>query len=201
MAALQAQNGLACVALELLILTAARTSEVIGASWAEFDLDRALWTIPAERMKAAKAHVIPLPGRAGEILRQLEKAKLGEYVFPGPKAGEPLSTAAMAAVIKRMHAKRLQDDGRGWIEAEAAGRPVVPHGFRSSFRDWAGETTSFPREVIEAAMAHRLKDKAEAAYARGTMPERRRKLMEAWAAYCANARHNVANVIPMKPAR
>ena len=183
-ALLKVQKGVAAVALEFLILTATRTGEVIGATWDEIDLNKRLWTIPKERMKADKEHLIPLSPRAVEIIKDLAKAKLGGYVFPGGKLDQPLSNAAMLALLKRM--------GRA---------DITSHGFRSTFRDWAGEQTSFAREVIEAAMSHQLKDKAEAAYARGTMPERRRKLMEAWAQYCGTLKTNADNVIPIMSAR
>jgi len=169
MAELQTHQGTAALALEFTILTAARTSEVIAARWEEFDLEKKLWTVPAERMKAGKEHTVPLPKRALEILKDLEQIKAGPYVFPGGKAGAPLSNMAMSATLKRM--------GR---------TDITVHGFRSSFRDWAGEQTNFPREIIEHALAHQLKDKAEAAYSRSTMPEKRRKLMTAWAEFCAS---------------
>lgn len=163
---LQAQPGVAPRALEFTILTATRTNEVIGATWGEIDLNECVWTIPAERMKAKKEHRIPLTDRAVEILRDMEKIKESEFVFPGWKAKSGLSNMAMLVLLKRMS------------------RPdLTVHGFRSTFRDWAGETTHHPREVIEHAMAHQLADKAEAAYARGTLFEKRRKLMEDWDAF------------------
>jgi integrase len=168
MTALQAQEGIGAMALEFTILTAARTGEVIGAEWEEIDLDAALWTIPAGRMKAKKEHVVPLSPRTIEILKPLQLARTSDFVFPGGKAGKALSNMAMAELLKRMERT-----------------DITVHGFRSSFRDWAGETTSFPREVIEHALAHRLADKAEAAYQRGTLLDKRRKLMAAWAEYCA----------------
>ena len=182
MEALRAQQGIAGRALEFLVLTAARTEGVIGAHWDEIDLRAGLWTIPAERMKAKKAHTIPLSGRALVIAKELSKTKISDFVSPNPN-GKPLSNAAMAAVVKRMNANRVGAGAARWVDS-VSGDPIVPHGFRSTFRDWAGEQTNYAREVIEAGMAHQLKDKAEAAHARGNMPERRRKLMEAWARYC-----------------
>jgi integrase len=181
MTALHAQEGIGAMALEFAILAAARTGEVIGAKWKEFDLDSALWTIPAARMKANKEHVVPLSPRAIEILTALQKARTNDFVFPGGKAGKPLSNMAMAELLKRM--ERLD---------------ITVHGFRSTFRDWAGETTSFPREVIEHALAHQLKDKAEAAYQRGTLLDKRRKLMAAWAQYCATSKTTGAKVLNMR---
>ena len=168
MAALHGQNGFAALALEFTILTAARTGEIIAARWDELDKDKLTWTIPADRMKAGKEHTIPLSARASEIVKGLWKTRRGDFIFPGAKTDASLSNMAMHANLKRM--------GR---------TDITVHGFRSTFRDWAGEQTNFPREIIEHALAHQLKDKAEAAYSRSTMPEKRRKLMEAWASYCS----------------
>lgn len=168
-AALRSQHGVAARAFELAILTAARTGEIVAARWIEIDLDAELWTIPPERMKAGKEHRIPLSRRAVAILKEAEALKEeGGFIFPGMRRGEHLSNGAFRAVLKRMN--RLD---------------ITAHGFRSTFRDWAGEETAFPREVIEHALAHRLKDKAEAAYARGDLLNKRRRLMEAWAERCA----------------
>lgn len=167
MAELRAQSGTGALALEFTILTAARTTEVIAARWEEVDFEKKLWTVPAERMKAGKEHVVPLSRRAVKLLKELQEIKTGPFVFPGGKVEAPLSNMAMNATLKRMNRT-----------------DITVHGFRSTFRDWAGEQTTFPRELIEHALAHQLKDKAEAAYARSTMPEKRRKLMEAWAEYC-----------------
>ena len=165
---LRARKGTASIALEFAILTAARSGEVRGATWQEFDLKKREWIIPAERMKARKEHRVPLSDRAVEILTSIPKGQRDEIVFKAARGGM-LSDATLGAVLKRM------------------GVYKTVHGFRSSFRDWSGETTAFPREVIEHALAHRLKDKAEAAYARGTLMEKRRKLMAAWAEYCERA--------------
>ncbi len=166
---LRAMPGSAALATELIILTACRTSEALNATWAEFDLDGALWTIPAERMKSAKEHVVPLSAAALVVLQQA-RAESNDFVFAGGK-GAALSNMACLAVLKRM--------GRA---------DLTVHGFRSTFRDWAGETTAHPREVIEHALAHLLKDKAEAAYQRGTLLEKRRALMSDWAVYCGTVR-------------
>jgi integrase len=168
MAALHGQNGIAALALEFTILTAARTGEVIGATWEELDQEKMIWTVPADRMKASKEHTVPLSPRAFEIVKELSQAKRSHYIFPGGKPEAPLSNMAMNASLKRMERTN-----------------ITVHGFRSTFRDWAGEQTNFPREIIEHALAHQLKDKAEAAYSRSTMPEKRRKLMDTWAQYCA----------------
>ena len=172
MAAVKSQEGTAARALEFLILTATRTGETIGATWAEIDLEAKVWAIPAERMKASKEHRVPLPNRAVEILRQMKDAGFtGEHVFPGQRPKRPLSNMALLALLKRMK------------------RPdLTAHGFRSSFRDWAAERTNFPREVAEMALAHIVSDKVEAAYRRGDLFEKRRRMMEAWAIHCATAR-------------
>jgi integrase len=168
-ARLRSTRGLSALALEFTILTAARTSEVLGARWGEFDLAAKVWTVPANRMKAAKEHRVPLPERALAILEAVaklrEKAQSAEFVFPGTKGDRGLSTMALEMVLRRLEAT------------------CTVHGFRSSFRDWCGEETSFPRDVAEAALAHSIKDKAEAAYRRGDALEKRRALMAAWASY------------------
>ena len=173
-AALRRLDGIAARGLELLILTATRTSEVIGATWGEFDLDARLWIIPPERMKASKEHRVPLSDRALEVLRELEAHRVDlpnhpQWILPGPNPKKSLSNNAFLSTLrKRLHRA-----------------DVTAHGFRSTFRDWAGEETAFPREVIEHAMAHQLKDKAEAAYQRGDLLRKRAKLMQAWADRCA----------------
>ncbi len=165
MAALARREGVAARALAFAILTAARSGEVRGLAWAEVDLETAVWTVPAARIKAGKEHRVPLTPAALALLPTLGEP--GALVFPSPaKVGSPLSDMTLAAVLKRMG----RDD-------------LTVHGFRSTFRDWAGEATAHPREVIEAALAHRLKDRAEAAYARGDLFAKRRRLMEDWAAY------------------
>ena len=169
LSALRGQIGVGSQALCFAILTACRTGEVIGARWCEIDFHDNVWTIPAERMKAGKEHRVPLSAAALEILaamKQFAQEGGGDFVFPGAKNGAPLSNMAMLAVLKRM---RRTD--------------ITAHGFRSTFRDWAGQETHHPREVIEHALAHQLKSKTEAAYARGDLLRKRRALMEDWAAY------------------
>lgn len=166
MTELHRSNGMAARALAFTILTAARSGEVRGARWQEIDLDNGLWIIPAERMKAGKEHRIPLSDRACQILRHTPRLAGSDFIFSNGN-GASLSDAAMTAVLRRM----------GKTE-------ITVHGFRSTFRDWAAETTSYPREVIEHALAHQLKDKAEAAYQRGDLLVKRARLMDAWANYC-----------------
>lgn len=163
---LREQLGIAARALEFTILTAGRTGEVIGAPWDEIDLDARTWTVPGERMKGGRPHRVPLCERALAILREAKEAN-GDFVFPGRK-GDALSNMACLKVLERM----ARDD-------------LTVHGFRSTFRDWAGEETSFPRDVIEMALAHRVAGKTEEAYWRGDLFEKRRRLMEAWAQYLA----------------
>ena len=153
-------------AFEFLILTATRSSEVLRARWDEIDLEAKTWTIPADRMKAKTEHCVPLAPRSVETLEKAQEISNGEYVFPGRMPNRPLSTMAFNMALRRMNRT-----------------DCVPHGFRSSFRDWAAERTNFPREVCEAALAHTLTDKTEAAYNRTTLFERRRELMTTWAAF------------------
>ena len=176
MAQLREIDTAAARALEFLILTAARTGEVLGARWPEIDLGSKVWAIPADRMKAGRGHRIPLCGRAVEILEKLAQSKISEFIFPGRRIGKPLSHVAMAKVIARMGVKE-----------------ATVHGFRSAFRDWAGNETHFAREVAEAALAHVVGDAAEQAYRRSDALEKRRELMESWAHYCRP--ENANNVI------
>jgi integrase len=169
---LREQDTTSALALEFLILTATRTAEVIGATWSEVDLDAAVWTIPAGRMKAKKEHRVPLSKPAPTILKRLHKHRTGEFVFMGAKPGKPLSNMALLTLLERM--------GRS---------DLTVHGFRSTFRDWCAECTHFPREVAEHALAHSLPDKVEAAYRRGDLFEKRRRLMAAWALYCGTIEH------------
>jgi integrase len=163
---LRQREGISAKALEFLILTAARTGEVMGARWSEIDLAAKVWTIGAERMKARKEHKVPLSDRAVKILQSLPREDGNPYLFIGGKKGAPLSNMAMLELMKGM-------------------RPgYVPHGFRSTFRDWAAERTNYPNHVIEMALAHKIGDKVEAAYRRGDLFDKRRKLMDAWSQYC-----------------
>ena len=166
MTALRHQQGIAARALEFAILTAARSGEIRGATWSEIDLEAGIWTIPAARMKAGKEHRVPLSNPALTLITTLPRLVDSPYLFPSPRS-QALSDMALTAVLKRMGQKGL-----------------TQHGFRSTFRDWAGETTAYPREVIEHALAHQLKDKAEAAYQRGDLLTKRTCLMQDWGQYC-----------------
>jgi integrase len=162
---LQSQKGIAAKCLEFTILTAARTGESIGATWDEIDLVAKTWTIPAARMKASREHRVPLSNDALTILNDMAATRLNDYVFPGGKKG--LSNMAMLSVLKRMN---ITD--------------ITVHGFRSTFRDWAAESTNFTGEVVEMALAHAIKNQTEAAYRRGDLLEKRSQLMKEWAQYC-----------------
>jgi integrase len=175
---LRESDSLAAQALELAILTAARSGEVLEARWSEIDLDKQVWTLPKHRTKAGRAHRVPLSARAAAILRQLAEIRTGDFVFPGQRKNRPLSNMAMNMALRRMEADT-----------------ITVHGFRSSFRDWAGNETSYPRDLIETALAHVIGDKAEQAYRRSDALEKRRKLMEAWANYCEPGSRG--NIIPL----
>jgi len=166
MAALGERDAVAALALRFTILTAARSGEVLGARWSEIDRTTKTWVVPAERMKAGREHRVPLTDRACEILDALQAVRSGDYVFPGQPQGRPLSSMAMEMLLRRM-------------KVESA----TVHGFRSSFRDWAGEATAFPREIAESALAHTVGDATERAYRRGDALEKRRLLMDAWARF------------------
>jgi integrase len=184
MAALDKREGIASQALRFVILTAARTGEVRGMRWREVDLDAKVWSVPGDRMKAGKLHRVALSPAALAVLAEFRPLmkQSGDLVFPGGRQGKPLSDMALSEVVRRMNEGGEEDAPPRWRDAE--GRAVVPHGFRSSFRDWAGETRPEGREVVEAALAHTIKDKAEAAYARSDLLEKRRPLMDAWAEQC-----------------
>jgi integrase len=187
MAELRQREGAAARALEWTILCAARTSETVGAVRSEIDPKDNLWTVPKERMKGKKGkrkrdHVVPLARHALAILDGLTSDS--EYLFAGGKRGEPLSNAAMAAVIDRMNEDRVKAGLPKWVDPQQRNREIVPHGFRSTFKDWCSEVTSFPNEMSEMALSHTLPDKVEAAYRRGDMREKRRKLMAAWSSFC-----------------
>ena len=175
---LRGKDAMAARGLEFLILTAARSGEVLGATWAEMDLEKSIWTIPAKRMKAGKEHRVPLSPRALAIAKALHETRISEFVFPGQKKDKPLSGMALEMQLRRMKADAF-----------------TVHGFRSAFRDWAGDCTSFPRDLAEQALAHRVGDATELAYRRADALEKRRKLMTSWEQYCASSKGG--NVVPM----
>lgn len=175
---LRGRSATAARALEFAILTVARTGEVLGANWSEIDLKKKVWTVPAVRMKAGREHRVPLSARAIEIIEEMAQLGTEGFVFPGPQPSTPLSSMAMSMLLRRMKAD------------------VTVHGFRSTFRDWASEVTSFPHEVCEIALAHTIANKAEAAYRRGDLFEKRRRLMNAWAGFCGADK--TAKVVPIR---
>lgn len=180
MAELRHREGVAARAVEFCILTAARSGETRGARWSEIDLDAAVWTVPAERMKAGREHRVPLSTAAVELLKAMPD--VGEHIFPGQRGDAPLSDMSLTAVLRRMDRS-----------------DITVHGFRSTFRDWCAESVanSFPREVCEHALAHSLPDKVEAAYRRGDLIEKRKVLMQVWADYCAKPAVS-ASVAPIR---
>jgi integrase len=163
---LRAMEGTSAAALEFLILTVARTGEVIGAPWSEINLENRVWVVPAARMKSGREHRVPLSSAAIAVLNRMPDLK-DDYVFTGQRPGGPLSTMALLMTLGRMNCG-----------------DITAHGFRSTFRDWAAECTNFSREVVEMALAHVIEDKTEAAYRRGDLFDKRRRLMDAWAEYC-----------------
>jgi integrase len=178
LAELRQQGGVAARALEFGILTCARTGEILGARWDEINLPDRLWVVPATRMKAAKEHRVPLSELATTIIEEMQAIRSGDFVFPGGKAGRPLSDMSFLMLLRRM--------GRGDLTA---------HGFRSTFSDWCAEQTNTPSEVREMALAHAVGDKVEAAYRRGDLFEKRRQLAEAWANFAIAApRDNVISI-------
>jgi integrase len=185
MAALREREGMASKCLQFLILTAARSGEARGATWSEFDLDAAVWEVPASRMKARRPHRVPLSKPALDLLQSLPRIEGEPYVFPAPRGG-CLSDMSLCVLLRRM-----QGDPPQWVDK--AGVPIVTHGFRATFRTWCEEQTSYPRSVTEAALAHVNADRVEAAYQRSDLFERRRALMEDWGAYCT--RREASNVV------
>lgn len=181
MTALRGVDGMGARALEFAVLTAARSGEVRGATWAEIDLKARVWTVPGSRMKAGREHRVPLSTQAVALLEALPRIEGVDLVFPAPRNG-PLSDMTLTAVLRRMKVA------------------AVPHGFRSTFRDWAAERTNYPRDAAEMALAHAIGDKVEAAYRRGDLFEKRRRMMADWATFCDQA-HSGAGVIPIRGSR
>jgi integrase len=179
---LRSRGGMAALALEFAILTAARTGEVLGAKWTEIDIDQSVWTVPAVRMKGRREHRVPLsPAALGVFERARRVGEGSAFLFPNTLQDRPLSNMAMLKMLERM------------------GRPeLTVHGFRSTFRDWVAEQTAFPAEVAEMALAHAVGDKVEAAYRRGDLFQKRRQLMDAWADYCAHPAPAGVGVVPMR---
>jgi integrase len=200
--ALSKLDGMGAAALRFAILTAARTGEVRGMTWREVDMEAGLWTVPSGRMKARRTHRVPLSAGALEVLRAVRPVmpRADHLVFSGGD-NVMLSDMTVSAVLRRMNEPAEGDDPQTpprWRDHE--GRAIVPHGFRSTFRDWAGETREEGREVVEQALAHTVKDKVEAAYARSDLLEKRRPLMAAWGTWCLQPT-DIAKVRSAEPER
>jgi integrase len=181
MVKLREEKGSGARCLEFVILSAARSGEARGATWAEIDLDAAHWTVPGSRMKAGREHRVPLSNAAIDLLKTMQKLREGDLVFPSAKRGKPISDMTMGKTLKSM------------------GRPdITTHGFRSTFRDWVSEQTAYPGEMAEMALAHTIGNKVEAAYRRGDLFEKRRRLMADWADYCDKPRTAGATVTPIR---
>lgn len=179
------QEGLAAKALEFTILTAARSGESRGMPWeGEINSANKVWIMPAHRMKREREHRVPLAAPALAIIEYMRSVQQNDYVFPGDKPDDPLSDMALTEVIRRMNEARHRAGLPLWVDPKQGNREVVPHGFRSSFRDWVDEATEFPDWLAEAAIAHAKGDKVEAAYKRGDALAKRRDLMDEWARYC-----------------
>lgn len=197
-AALRKREGNAARALEFVALTAARSGEVRGMTWDEVDLDKAIWTIQAERMKMDREHTVPLTAEAVALLRAMprmttERGDEVPFVFFAPRGGA-LSDMALSAVMRRMREAEEKAEHKGWLDRRS-GRPAVPHGLRSTFRDWAAERTEFPHEMAEIALAHQVGSSVERAYRRGGMVERRRAMMAAWGRFLrGDASGNVVKI-------
>lgn len=191
-AALQAREGFGARAVEFLALTASRSQEVRGALWDEIDLDAAIWTIPGARMKMGKEHRVPLSARAVALLKALPRLDCNPLVFPASRGGQ-LSDMTLSAAMKRIHQAEV-DGGRTGFLDRVSKRPAVPHGLRSTFRDWVAERTTYPGDMAEFALAHRISNAVEAAYRRGDMIEKRRRMMADWSNFMAG-QARAANVV------
>lgn len=192
LAALRMLKGSAARALEFAILTATRSGEARLAQWCEFDLEAKIWTIPADRMKAKREHWVPLSDQVVNLLKLLPKIDGNNYLFPSDRDKKPLSDMTLTAIIRRMN-KCEEGEKPKWIDPKT-NSAIVPHGFRSTFRDWSAEVGNFPRELAEHALAHSLPDKVEAAYHRGTMLERRKPMMQRWADYLDKKKADVISL-------
>ena len=186
-AALRKRPGTSARALEFLALTAARSGEVRGAEWSEFDFENCVWTVPAVRMKAGREHKVALTVEAVAIVKSMSKVAGSEFVFAAPRGGM-LSDMSLSAVMRRMQDNENAAGRIGWVDARSR-RPAVPHGLRSTFRDYVSERTDYPGEIAEAALAHAVGDKVEAAYRRGNLLDKRREMMRDWAVFLSGATH------------
>jgi integrase len=186
------RSGIGSRALEFVAMTAIRSQEVRRAKWEDVDLERGIWVTPADHIKMEREHRIPLPRDAVLLLTSLPRFEGNPLIFPAPRGGE-LSDATLSGTMKRIHAKNIADGGEGFVDRETK-RPAVPHGLRSTFRDWVSERTHFPGDMAEIALAHKVSNAVEAAYRRGDMMEKRRKMMEAWTDFL-NGRQQDGHII------
>ncbi len=194
--ALDAEQDAGSQALQLKMLTALRTVEVLGARWSEFDLEAGVWTVPAQRMKANKEHRVPLSRAALALLDAIPRVSSG-LLFEGRTAGKQASNMVMLMKTRRLDEEKFKKDGIGWRDDK--GQTITPHGFRSTFRDWAAENTPFENIVVEQALAHAIGSAVEAAYRRGDLLERRRELMEAWGSYITQP--SAGNVVQIRSSK
>ncbi|MEP2892914.1 integrase arm-type DNA-binding domain-containing protein [Roseibium sp.] len=181
-------------ALEFTLLTVSRSQEARGALWTEIDLENGIWTVPASRMKKGREHRIPLSSQALSLLSSLPRLPANDLVFPAARGGI-LSDMTLSKAMKRLHERDLRDAGIGYVD-RVSSRPAVPHGLRSTFRDWAADRTSFPGEMAEIALAHKVSNAVEAAYRRGDMIEKRRVMMQAWSDFAYGTSHQT-NIITL----
>jgi integrase len=201
MVELRALPGLPARALEFAILTAARTGEVRFARWSEIKPAHGFWMVPAERMKGGKEHKVPLSDRALAILAELPREAGSDVVFPGRSNGGFMNQDAMADVLGKLRSSKVvRVEGARNKVVTWGGFPVTPHGFRSSFRDWAGETTHYPNHVLEMALAHAIPSAVEKSYRRGDLFEKRRRLMADWADFCCQSAAQELSIIPIRRA-
>lgn len=196
---LQSREGFGARALEFVALTALRSKEVRGARWDEIDFDKAIWTVPASRMKMGKEHRVPLCDRALAFLDALPRLECNPLVFPAPRGGM-LSDMTLSATMRRMHKTKFEKDGVGFID-QASKRPAVPHGLRSTFRDWVSEASVYPGDMAEVALAHKIGNAVEASYRRGDMIEKRRNMMAGWAAFLRDEVFLSTNLVQLGAAK
>jgi integrase len=193
---LRTRQGFGARALEFAALTAARSGDVRGATWDEIDFTKGLWIIAAARMKMKREHRVPLPPIAIAMLEKLPRLDGNQLIFPAARGGM-LSDMTLSATMKRMHEADVVNGRIGYIDARTK-RVAVPHGLRSTFRDWVSEKTSYSSEMAEISLAHRISNAVEAAYRRGDMVEKRRGLMDAWANFLINQDNSCGNVVRMR---
>ncbi|MCY1128025.1 integrase arm-type DNA-binding domain-containing protein [Frigidibacter sp. RF13] len=197
-ASLKARDGLGARALEFLALTATRSQEVRGATWDEIDLDKALWIVPAARIKMGREHRVPLTEEALALLKALPRMEDNELVFPAARGGQ-LSDMTVSAVMRRMSEADIAKSGTGFLD-RVSKRPAVPHGLRSTFRDWVAERTSYPGDMAEVALAHKISNAVEASYRRGDMIDKRRRMMADWANFLTS-RNTEGRVLALRDVR